>query len=141
MKYRVLFLIKLSYYLESKKITLNPELYSVFISFISESSFSDEMIQIIQGMMVYEDDYLTFKYNSFSNAYNFIKNKLCDKEIDYVNVKKEFYKLFTKEQLDNMDELVWSFYNYYSLYLNEISEGQEKLPYDYRNSTKIYVLS
>ena len=52
MKYRALFLIKLGYYLEGKKITLNPEIYSLFIKFSLECSFFEELIKIIEKMMV-----------------------------------------------------------------------------------------
>ena len=45
MKYRMLFLIKLGYYLEGKKIILNPELYSLFINFSFECTFLKEQIK------------------------------------------------------------------------------------------------
>ena len=141
MKYRALFLIKLGYYLEGKKITLNSEIYSLFIRFSLECSFFEELKKLIEKMMVLKVKKLEFSYDSFLNSYNYIKEKICDKDINYNNLKHEFYQLFTAEELKLMDELVWYFYNYYSLYLDEISNGKEILPYDYRNSTKIYVLS
>lgn len=140
MKYRALFLIKLGYYLEGKKITLNSEIYSLFIRFSLECSFFEELKKLIEKMMVLKGKKLEFSYDSFLNSYNYIKEKICDRD-NYNNLKHEFYQLFTAEELKLMDELVWYFYNYYSLYLDEISNGKEILPYDYRNSTKIYVLS
>ena len=67
--------------------------------------------------------------------------KICDENMNYLGVKDGFYQLFTEKELKIMNDLVWYFYNYYSLYLDKLSNGKEKLPYDYRNNTKIYVLS
>lgn len=141
MKYRMLFLIKLSYYLEGKKIILNPELYSLFVNFIFECSFLKEQIKVIKKMMVLKENNLEFSYDSFLKSYNYIKEKICDENMNYLSIKDEFYQLFTDEELKIMNDLVWYFYNYYSLYLDKLSNGKEKLPYDYRNNTKIYVLS
>lgn len=141
MKYRMLFLIKLSYYLEGKKIILNPELYSLFVNFIFECSFLKEQIKVIKKMMILKENNLEFCYDSFLKSYNYIKEKICDENMNYLVVKDGFYQLFTEKELKIMNDLVWYFYNYYSLYLDKLSNGKEKLPYDYRNNTKIYVLS
>ena len=141
MKYRMLFLIKLSYYLEGKKIILNPELYSLFVNFIFECSFLKEQIKVIKKMMILKENNLEFSYDSFLKSYNYIKEKICDENMNYLVVKDGFYQLFTEKELKIMNDLVWYFYNYYSLYLDKLSNGKEKLPYDYRNNTKIYVLS
>ena len=92
-------------------------------------------------MMVLKEKKLEFSYDSFLDSYNYIKEKICDENMNYSSVKDGFYQLFTDEELKNMDDLVWYFYNYYTLYLDKLSNGKETLPYDYRNSTKIYVLS
>ena len=141
MKYRMLFLIKLSYYLEGKKIILNPELYSLFVNFIFECSFLKEQIKVIKKMMILKENNLEFSYDSFLKSYNYIKEKICDENMNYLGVKDGFYQLFTEKELKIINDLVWYFYNYYSLYLDKLSNGKEKLPYDYRNNTKIYVLS
>ena len=141
MKYRALFLIKLGYYLEGKKINLNSEIYSLFINFSFECTFLKEQIKMIEKMMVLKEKKLEFSYDSFLDSYNYIKEKICDENMNYSSVKDGFYQLFTDEELKNMDDLVWYFYNSYTLYLDKLSSGKETLPYDYRNSTKIYVLS
>lgn len=140
MKYRALFLIKLGYYLEGKKINLNSEIYSLFINFAFECTFLNEQIKVIKKMMILKENNLEFSYDSFLKSYNYIKEKICDGNMNYTSVKDGFYQLFTNEELKIMDDLVWYFYNYYSLYLEQIGDDK-KLPYDYRNSTKIYVLS
>ena len=55
MKYRALFLIKLGYYLEGKKINLNSEIYSLFINFSFECTFLKEQIKMIEKMMVLKE--------------------------------------------------------------------------------------
>ena len=136
MKYRVLFLVKLGYYLPNKQIILDINLYSLFIEFICSFSFTEKGIEILCKMGLIQ----SVNYKMFLNSYQFIKDYLCE-STNYDEVNPEFYKLFTEEELEIVDDFVWSFYNFYAEYLFKISDGEELLPYDYRNSTKIYVLS
>ena len=90
MKYRVLFLIKLGYYLEGKKINLNSEIYSLFINFSFGCTFLKEQIKMIEKMMVLKEKKFEFSYDSFLDSYNYIKEKICDENMNYSSVKDGF---------------------------------------------------
>lgn len=143
MKYRALFLVKLSYYLLEQKITLDTNLYSILLDFIYNFDFTINEIEIIKKMAIYDGKKYSFSYKVFLDSYNFIKEKLYNKDMIFSNIENDFYQLYDEDELVHIDELVWYFYNYYADYLYKVSDGKELLPYDYRNSTKtkIYVIS
>ena len=143
MKYRALFLVKLSYYLPEQKITLDTNLYSILLDFIYNFDFTINEIEIIKKMAIYDGKKYSFSYKVFLDSYNFIKEKLYNKDMIFSNIENDFYQLYDEDELVYIDELVWYFYNYYADYLYKVSDGKELLLYDYRNSTKtkIYVIS
>lgn len=142
MKYRMLFLIKLSYYLNEKKITINTEMYSLLYGFVDNFIFTNELELIIDKMMCRENEICEINYKKFDDVYESIKQMCSNKECTYLDIPEYFYLKFTKNELSTMDNFAWYFYNFYSNYIEVLTNGKEHIgPYDSKIYTRTYFIS
>ena len=142
MKYRLLFLIKLSYYLNGKRVTFNTEMYSLLYSFINNFSFTDDQELMIDQIMCRENEICEINYKKFNDAYESIQQMCSNKECTYLDIPEYFYSKFTKNELSAMDNFVWYFYNFYSNYIEVLTNGKEHIgPYDSKIYTRTYYIS
>ena len=142
MKYRMLFLIKLSYYLNGKRVTINTEMYSLLYSFINNFSFTDDQELMIDKMMCRENEICEINYKKFNDAYKSIQKICSNKECTYLDIPEYFYLKFTKNELSAMDNFVWFFYNFYSNYIEVLTNGKEHIgPYDSKIYTRTHYIS
>ena len=142
MKYRMLFLIKLSYYLNGKRVTINTEMYSLLYSFINNFIFTDDQELMIDQIMCRENEICEINYKKFNDAYESIQQMCSNKDCTYLDIPKYFYLKFTKNELSSMDNFVCFFYNFYSKYVEVLTNGKEHVgPYDSKIYTRTYYIS
>ena len=143
MKYRMLFLIKLGYYLYGKKITINTEMYSLLYAFVLNYVFSYDEEVLIDKMMQRKNGACLIKYKEFNDSYETIKKKFCLKDnFTYDEISPKFYLDFSQEELVAMNRFVWYFYNFYSKYIEVLSNGKDHIgPYDSKIYTRTHFIS